>query len=97
VLNFKERADIIRACKWLDKFYEDTENCNSIDVLDRYNCQFYAHGDDPCIAADGTDMCKLLSNYGKFKMFNRTEGISTSDIIEKLLLLTKDNLPQGGK
>ena len=38
VLNCKERADIIRACKWVDEVYEDTEYCVSIDVLDRYNC-----------------------------------------------------------
>ena len=69
----------------------------SVDVLDRYNCQYYAHGDDPCIAADGTDMCKVLSNVGRFKMFKRTEGVSTTDIVGKLLLLTKDNMPSGGK
>jgi ethanolamine-phosphate cytidylyltransferase len=97
VLNCKERADIIRACKWVDEVHEDTEYCVSVDVLDRYNCQYYAHGDDPCIAADGTDMCKVLSNVGRFKMFKRTEGVSTTDIVGKLLLLTKDNMPSGGK
>jgi ethanolamine-phosphate cytidylyltransferase len=63
----------------------------SIDTLDRYNCQYYAHGDDPVIAADGTDMCAVLSGQGRFKMFKRTEGVSTTDIVGKLLLLTKDN------
>jgi ethanolamine-phosphate cytidylyltransferase len=91
VLNCKERADIIRACKWVDEVYEDTEYCVSIDTLDRYNCQYYAHGDDPVIAADGTDMCAVLSSHGRFKMFKRTEGVSTTDIVGKLLLLTKDN------
>jgi len=66
-------------------------------MLDRFNCQFYAHGDDPCFAADGTDMCKVLSNFGRFKMFKRTEGVSTTDIVGKLLLLTKDNQAQGRK
>lgn len=40
---------------------------------------------------DGTDMCALLSEHGRFKMFKRTEGVSTTDIVGKLLLLTKDN------
>jgi ethanolamine-phosphate cytidylyltransferase len=43
------------------------------------------------IAADGTDMCAVLSGQGRFKMFKRTEGVSTTDIVGKLLLLTKDN------
>ena len=30
VLNCKERADIIRACKWVDEVYEDTEYCVSL-------------------------------------------------------------------
>ena len=34
-------------------------------------------------------MCKVLSNVGRFKMFKRTEGVSTTDIVGKLLLLTK--------
>lgn len=91
VLNCKERADIIRACKWVDEVYEDTEYCVSIDTLDRYNCQYYAHGDDPVISVDGTDICAVLSSQGRFKMFKRTEGVSTTDIVGKLLLLTKDN------
>jgi hypothetical protein len=30
-------------------------------------------------------------------MFKRTEGVSTTDIVGKLLLLTEDNSPQGKK
>lgn len=97
VLNCKERADILRACKWVDEVHEDTEYTVSVDTLDRYNCQYYAHGDDPVYGADGTDMCALLSSVGRFKMFKRTEGVSTTDIVGKLLLLTKDNSAQGRK
>jgi ethanolamine-phosphate cytidylyltransferase len=38
VLTCKERADILRACKWCDEVYEDTEYTVTIDTLDRYNC-----------------------------------------------------------
>lgn len=91
VLTCKERADILRACKWVDEVVEDTEYTVRLETLDRYNCQFYAHGDDPVFDVDGTDMCALLSQHGRFKMFKRTEGVSTTDIVGKLLLLTKDN------
>lgn len=40
-------------------------------------------------------MCKVLSDYGRFKMFKRTEGVSTTDIVGKLLHLTEDNSSQG--
>jgi ethanolamine-phosphate cytidylyltransferase len=92
VLNEKERANILRACKWVDEIAEATEYSVSEETLDRYNCQYYAHGDDPVIDSSGVDIIALLREKGRFKMFKRTEGVSTTDIVGKLLLLTKDNL-----
>lgn len=49
VLKQNERTEIIRACKWVDEVVEGTEYCVTTEILDRYNCQYYAHGDDPVI------------------------------------------------
>jgi hypothetical protein len=43
------------------------------------------------IDSNGFDMCAYLKKLGRFKMFKRTEGVSTTDIVGKLLMLTKDN------
>ena len=91
ILNCKERADIIRSCKWVDEVYEDTEYTVSIETLDRYNCDYYAHGDDPVYNAKGEDMCEILRSKGRFKMFKRTEGVSTTDIVGKLLMLVTND------
>jgi ethanolamine-phosphate cytidylyltransferase len=40
--------------------------------------------------SDGVDICATFSKIGRFKVFKRTEGVSTTDIVGKLLLLTKD-------
>ena len=95
ILNCKERADIIRACKWVDEVYEGTEYVVSIDTLDRYKCDYYAHGDDPVFGPNGENMCEILSNVGRFKMFKRTEGVSTTDIVGKLLMLTTQESAKG--
>jgi ethanolamine-phosphate cytidylyltransferase len=97
VLNCKERADILRACKWIDEVYEDTEYTVTVETLDRYNCGYYAHGDDPVFNSDGVDICAMLAKAGRFKVFKRTEGVSTTDIVGKLLLLTKDTSVGRGK
>lgn len=91
VLNCKERSDILRACKWIDEVHEDTEYTVTLNTLDRYNCQYYAHGDDAIFDSEGTDICGMLRKHGRFRMFKRTEGVSTTDIVGKLLLLTRDN------
>lgn len=49
-----------------------------------------AHGDDPVFAADGSDSYGPFKEAGRFKLFKRTEGISTTDIVGRLLLLSKD-------
>jgi ethanolamine-phosphate cytidylyltransferase len=62
VLNCKERSDILRACKWIDEVHEGTEYETSVAILDRYNCQYYAHGDDVIYNLDGGDICSVLRN-----------------------------------
>jgi ethanolamine-phosphate cytidylyltransferase len=34
VLTCRERADILRACKWIDEVYEDTSYTVTVDILD---------------------------------------------------------------
>ena len=36
-------------------------------ILDSFDCKYYAHGDDPCIGSDGTDMCETLAKKSRFK------------------------------
>lgn len=85
VLKENERCAIVRACKWIDEVIEDTDYTPSFELLDRYDCDFYAHGDDIALNADGVDCAQHLKNAGRFKMFKRTRGVSTTDIAAKLL------------
>jgi ethanolamine-phosphate cytidylyltransferase len=49
-----------------------------------------AHGDDPVLGPDGEDTYGCFKEAGRFKVFKRTEGISTTDIVGRLLSLNKD-------
>jgi len=93
ILTTAERSEIIRSCRWVDEVAEGTEYSVSTEILDRYSCDFYAHGDDACIDAEGNDLCKILEDQGRFRMFKRTPGVSTTDIIGKLLTLVRENKP----
>ena len=51
------------------------------------NCDFFAHGDDPCFNSDGVDITEELNKRGMFKLLKRTEGVSTTNITDKLVKL----------
>ena len=91
VMNLAERCEIMRACKWVDEVIEGTTYDVTLQNLIDYNCDFYAHGDDLQLNADGEDAIKEIRAAGKFKVFKRTEGVSTTDVIGKLLSLTNES------
>ncbi|KAK7931611.1 choline-phosphate cytidylyltransferase [Apiospora marii] len=85
VLSGKERAETIRHCKWVD---EVVENCPWIvtpDFLDKHQIDYVAHDDLPYGAAEGDDIYKPIKEEGKFLVTQRTEGVSTTGIITKIV------------
>lgn len=87
VMNNEERMKVVNACKWTDEVHAETDYFVSEKVLDQFKCDFYLHGDDPCYNTEGVDMCQELSKVGKFKVFKRTSGVSTTGLTAKLLRL----------
>jgi hypothetical protein len=44
----------------VDKYYVDEE------LLDEQKCDFYVHGDDPVLDADGNNTVDLLTSKNRF-------------------------------
>jgi len=63
----------------------------SIELLDQHNCSHSVHGDDIAIGPDGKDSYYYIKKADRMVLVKRTEGISTTDIVGRLLLLTKDH------
>ncbi|KAI0007931.1 choline-phosphate cytidylyltransferase [Xylariaceae sp. FL0662B] len=85
VLSGKERAETVRHCKWVD---EVVENCPWIvtpEFLDKYQIDYVAHDDLPYGAAEGDDIYAPIKTQGKFLVTQRTEGVSTTGIITKIV------------
>jgi ethanolamine-phosphate cytidylyltransferase len=59
-------------------------------VIDKYNIDYVIHGDDPCIV-DGKDVYAAAKKSGKYLSIPRTEGVSTTDIVGRMLLMTKEH------
>lgn len=57
-------------------------------IIETYNIDYIVHGDDPCIV-DGKDVYEAAQKVGKYLTIPRTEGISTTDIVGRMLLMTR--------
>ena len=61
----------------------------------RYNCDFCVHGDDITMTADGTDTYHIVKSAGRYKECQRTQGVSTTNLVGRMLLLSTDHLQRG--
>tara|TARA_B110000305_G_scaffold72403_1_gene81251 strand:- start:447 stop:1271 length:825 start_codon:yes stop_codon:yes gene_type:complete len=59
-------------------------------VIEKYNIDYVVHGDDACLV-DGKDVYAAAKAAGKYQSIPRTEGVSTTDIVGRMLLMTKDH------
>lgn len=89
VYSEEERYKMVRAIKWVDQVVEDAPYVTTLETLDEYNCDFCVHGDDITTTADGQDTYHLVKTAKKYKECKRTAGVSTTDLVGRMLLLTK--------
>lgn len=90
-MNLEERLLLAQSCKWADEVVANVPYDPTIELLDSLNCSHVAHGDDIIVKEDGTNVYQDFINAGRFLMFKRTEGISSTDIVGRLLLMTKNS------
>lgn len=61
-------------------------------ITEKYQIDIFVHGDDPCLDANGNDVYGEVKRQGKFRTVKRTEGISSTEMVGRMLLLTRDHL-----
>ncbi|KXH65272.1 cytidylyltransferase [Colletotrichum salicis] len=85
VLSGAERAETVRHCKWVDEVIESCPWIVSPDFLDQHKIDYVAHDDLPYGADEGDDIYRPIKEAGKFLVTQRTEGVSTTGIITKIV------------
>jgi len=98
LMNDKERMTMVEGCKFVD---EVVPNCPYIMtseylefIFEKYGVDYVVHGDDPCVV-DGKDVYESAKRRGRYRSIPRTEGVSTTDIVGRMLLMTKDHHLKG--
>ena len=90
LMDIKERSSLAGSSKWIGEVALDTPYTPSIETLDTYNCDYLAHGDDIPTNENGQTIYDDIIAKKRLRVFRRTEGISTTVIIGRLLLGMKD-------
>ncbi len=90
LMDIKERSSLAGSSKWIGEVALDTPYTPTISTLDTYNCDYLAHGDDIPTNENGQTIYDDIIAKKRLRVFRRTEGISTTVIIGRLLLGMKD-------
>ncbi|XP_022728663.1 ethanolamine-phosphate cytidylyltransferase-like isoform X2 [Durio zibethinus] len=94
VLPMEERLALVSGLKWVDQVianapYAITEQFMN-SLFNEHKIDYIIHGDDPCLLPDGTDAYALAKKAGRYKQIKRTEGVSSTDIVGRILSSVKD-------
>lgn len=85
VMTQEERVAILEHCKWVDEIICPCPWVITLPFLEEHNIDYVAHDDAPYGSAGANDIYAEIKKAGKFKATQRTEGISTSDIIMRII------------
>ncbi|AQZ11639.1 PCT1 (YGR202C) [Zygosaccharomyces parabailii] len=85
VLTDKQRCESLQHCKWVDEVIPNAPWCVTPEFLAEHKIDYVAHDDLPYGSADSDDIYRPIKEKGQFLTTQRTDGISTSDIITKII------------
>lgn len=85
VMDENERAESLRHCRWVDEVIENAPWVIDDEFLTAHRIDFVAHDDIPYQSEDHQDVYKFVKQRGQFIATQRTAGISTSDLITRIV------------
>ncbi|XP_011031853.1 PREDICTED: choline-phosphate cytidylyltransferase 2-like isoform X5 [Populus euphratica] len=87
VMTDQERYESLRHCRWVDEVIPDAPWVITQEFLDKHRIDYVAHDSLPYADASGAgkDVYEFVKSVGRFKETKRTDGISTSDVIMRIV------------
>ncbi|KAI0033487.1 hypothetical protein K488DRAFT_77850 [Vararia minispora EC-137] len=85
VMTHAERCEAVRHCRWVDEVVSDAPWVIDQQFLDKYQIDYVAHDEDPYVSDGHEDVYQFVKNQGKFIPTRRTPGVSTSELLERIV------------
>ncbi|XP_069676507.1 choline-phosphate cytidylyltransferase A isoform X2 [Periplaneta americana] len=99
VMTDSERYEAVRHCRYVDEVVREAPWELDEEFVSRHKIDFVAHDEIPYISDEGTDVYAWLKAKGMFVATERTEGVSTSDIVARIVrdydIYVRRNLARG--
>ncbi|PHH85811.1 hypothetical protein CDD83_11142 [Cordyceps sp. RAO-2017] len=89
VMTLDERLAATNACRWVTRSVGHAPYVTQLPYITHYGCKYVVHGDDITSDSDGNDCYRFVKEAGRFKVVKRSPGISTTDLVGRMLLCTK--------
>lgn len=88
-MTMDERLTAVEACKWCTKAIPNSPYVTDPEFMKQHGCDYVVHGDDITTDANGEDCYKGVKDLGLFVVVKRTPNISTTDLVGRMLLMSK--------
>ncbi|KAH7882127.1 hypothetical protein F5I97DRAFT_421970 [Phlebopus sp. FC_14] len=85
VMSHLERCEAVRHCRWVDEVIPDTPWVLDASFLEKWQIDYVAHDELPYASEGHEDVYAFVKEQGKFIPTRRTPGISTSDLLERIV------------
>ncbi|XP_022251664.1 choline-phosphate cytidylyltransferase B-like isoform X2 [Limulus polyphemus] len=99
VMTDDERYEAVSHCRYVDEVVRDCPWVIDNDFLQKHKIDFVAHDDLPYTIGGHDDVYKEIKAKGMFLVTERTEGVSTSDLVSRIVkdydLYVRRNLARG--
>lgn len=85
LFNENERAEQVSHCRYADEVVARCPWVIDQAFIDEYQIDFVVHGEDQSYDENGDDAYAFVKSIGKFKTVARSEGVSTTDVIVRII------------
>ncbi|EIW56563.1 uncharacterized protein TRAVEDRAFT_65724 [Trametes versicolor FP-101664 SS1] len=85
IMTHAERCESVRHCRWVDEVCPEAPWVIDAAFIEKYQIDYVAHDEDPYASTGHDDVYAFAKGQGKFLPTRRTPGVSTSELLERIV------------